>query len=62
LNLGDVIYKWRAMSKLGLRGAAEELGLSASSISRIENGEMIPDGENLMKIFNWLMRPTKDGK
>lgn len=56
LNLGDVLYKWRAMSRLGLRGAGREIGLSAPSISRIENGETVPDGKNLMKIFNWLMK------
>jgi transcriptional regulator with XRE-family HTH domain len=62
LNLGDAIIGWRTKRGLGQRGAAKAMRVSAATVCRIETGEMVPDGENLMKIFNWLMTPTRDEK
>lgn len=54
--LGDVLKKWRVMSQLEQRGAARMIGISASTLCRIENGETTPDAITLMAVFNWLMK------
>ena len=59
LNLGDVLKKWRLMSQLGQRGAAYRIGISASTLCRIENGDTRPDAEAFLKILAWLITPEK---
>lgn len=54
-NLGNVLRKWRLMSERDLRSVAEELGISASSLMRIEYG-YFPDTHTMMKILNWFWR------
>lgn len=39
--------------KLGLRAAAKEIGISAPTLSRIEQGNL-PDIETYVKICDWL--------
>lgn len=50
-NLGRLIAKKRG--DRGLRAAAKEIGVSASTLSRVENG-YLPDLENYQKICAWL--------
>lgn len=41
------------MADLTVREAAHDIGISAATFSRIENGECM-DGRTLAKIFTWL--------
>lgn len=45
------LTKWRDNEKLSQAAAGERLGLSQSTISRIEAGEQWPDPETLAKII-----------
>ncbi len=53
MQLADVLKKWRRMTDLTVRDAAGQIGISVSTLSRIENGELM-DGRTLAKIFTWL--------
>ena len=53
MRVAELITNWRFIKKYSLRDAAEEMGLSSSSLARIEKGK-VPDGETLIKLVNWL--------
>jgi len=53
MKLGEIIRKWRAMSELGVREVAKEIGISHGTLARIERGEDC-DGATLIKIMIWL--------
>ena len=50
-TLGELILKKRG--ETGLRAAAREIGISAATLSRVENGHL-PDLENFRLICRWL--------
>jgi len=50
-NLGTFVAEKRG--KLGIRVTAAKIGLSAATLSRVENGHL-PDLENFQKICRWL--------
>ena len=50
-SLGPMIVKKRGNQ--GIRAAAKEIGISPSTLSRVENGHL-PDLENFRKICTWL--------
>lgn len=54
LRLGEVLRKWRKMCELDLRVVADQMGLGASTLMRIERGGSC-DAETLIKILAWLM-------
>lgn len=54
MKLGDVLRKWRRTSDLNVRDAAKDIGIAASTLCRIENGESM-DGSTLAKILVWLV-------
>lgn len=54
-NLAQLIKQYRWACKIGVRELANDIGVSAATISRIENGEM-PDGNTLRKILIWLLK------
>jgi DNA-binding Xre family transcriptional regulator len=43
----------------GLRDAADEIGVSASTLSRMENSKMA-DLDSLLIVCNWLKLPLSD--
>ena len=55
-NLGVLIKAKRREKKIGLRSAADESGVSASTLSRLERGIFAssPDTETLQNISAWL--------
>jgi len=53
-RLGDVLRKWRAMSMLDLKQVADAIGISVSTLSRLERGKT-PDAGTLRKVWSWLM-------
>lgn len=50
-SLGRLVAKKRG--EQGIRAAAKEVGISPSTLSRVENGHL-PDLENYRKICAWL--------
>jgi transcriptional regulator with XRE-family HTH domain len=50
-SLGQIISEKRG--KQGIRAAAQEIGISPATLSRVENGHL-PDLENFQKICRWL--------
>jgi len=55
VKLGEVLKKWRGWSELTVRDVAKDMGIAASTLCRIENGEMM-DGRTLAAIMQWLFR------
>lgn len=58
MRIGDVLRKWRRASDMGIREAAEIIGVSHGTLSRIERGEAI-DGKTMLKLIVWLMGEDK---
>jgi transcriptional regulator with XRE-family HTH domain len=55
--LGVLLRAWRENSSIGLRDAARRIGISHSTLSRIERGEAT-DGHTLWLVLNWLNTPV----
>lgn len=53
-KLGDLIYKYRKLTKLTQKGLGDEVGLSGSMISRYESGGAVPSHNNLKLIVDAL--------
>ena len=54
-RLGEIIRAKRQEAGLGLRAAADESGISASTLSRLERGiGAKPDAEIMTKLSEWL--------
>ncbi len=53
-ELGDAVRRRREQQGLSLRDVADETGVSASTLSRIENGTGKPDADNIARLAAWL--------
>lgn len=60
--LGDVLRKWRERSGLNVREAADVIGISYSTLSRLENADSAPDARTFMAILNWLVKGSDANK
>ena len=58
-ELGNAIRRRREQKALSLRDLAEETGVSASTLSRIENGTGKPDADNIARLAAWLDMPIE---
>lgn len=58
MRLGEILRAWRIHRELNLRHVAKLMGISASTLSRIENG-LACDGRTLATILTWLMEQPK---
>lgn len=58
-ELGDAVRRRREQQGLSLRDVAEETGVSASTLSRIENGTGKPDADNIARLATWLDMPIE---
>lgn len=58
-ELGDAIRRKRDEMRMGLRAVADATGVSASTISRIENGTCQPSTENIVRLAEWLRMPME---
>ena len=58
-ELGRAIRRRREELKLSLRDVADETGVSASTLSRIENGAGKPDADNIARLTSWLNMPME---
>ena len=59
LELGRAIRRRREEKALSLRDVADETGVSASTLSRIENGTGKPDADNIARLTSWLDVPME---
>jgi transcriptional regulator with XRE-family HTH domain len=58
-ELGRAIRRRREELKLSLRDVADETNVSASTLSRIENGTGKPDADNIARLTSWLDVPLE---
>lgn len=58
-ELGRAVRRERERRKMGLRAVAEATGVSASTLSRIENGTCQPDADNIARLTKWLKMPVE---
>ena len=58
-ELGRAIQRKRQEQGLSLRDVADETGVSASTLSRIENGTGKPDADNIARLTSWLNVPME---
>jgi len=59
VELGRAIRRKREELNLSLRDVADETGVSASTLSRIENGTGKPDADNIARLTAWLDMPVE---
>jgi transcriptional regulator with XRE-family HTH domain len=57
-ELGRAIKRKREEMGLSLRDVADETRVSASTLSRIENGTGKPDSDNIARLSAWLDMPV----
>src|SRR6266480_1169117 len=58
-ELGRAIRRRRDEFGLSLRDVADKTGVSASTLSRIENGTGKPDADNIARLTAWLDMPME---
>jgi len=58
-ELGGAVRRRREQQGLSLRDVADETGVSASTLSRIENGTGKPDADNIARLAGWLDMPIE---
>jgi transcriptional regulator with XRE-family HTH domain len=58
-ELGRAIRRKREEMGLSLRDVADVTGVSASTLSRIENGTGKPDADNIARLTGWLNVPME---
>ena len=58
-ELGDAMRRRREQQGMSLRDVADETGVSASTLSRIENGTGKPDADNIARLAAWLDMPIE---
>ena len=59
VELGRAIRRKREEAGLSLRDVANETNVSASTLSRIENGTGKPDADNIARLTAWLDVPME---
>src|SRR5215213_11662331 len=59
VELGRAIRRKREEMGLSLRDVADETSVSASTLSRIENGTGKPDADNIARLTSWLDVPME---
>ncbi len=58
-ELGRAMQRRRQQQGVSLRDLARETGISASTLSRIENGAGKPDADNIARLARWLEVPLE---
>ena len=58
VELGRAIKRRREELKLSLRDVADVTDVSASTLSRIENGTGRPDADNIARLTQWVDMPV----
>jgi len=50
----EYLLLWQKDGKLSVRKAAKEIGISASTLSRLNNQQIIPDLETFYLCVKWI--------
>jgi len=58
-ELGKHLKQKRLTEHMSLRAVARETDVSASTLSRIENGSGVPDADTLARLARWLNLPLE---
>ena len=58
-HLAKLVSNWRWMERITAREAADQIGLSPSTYSRLERGCPV-DGGILAIVLTWLLKPDID--
>src|SRR5436305_11260889 len=58
-ELGNAVRRRREEQGLSLRDVADKTGVSASTLTRIENGTGKPDADNIARLTSWLDMPME---
>jgi transcriptional regulator with XRE-family HTH domain len=58
-ELGRAVRRRREELGLSLRDVADKTSVSASTLSRIENGTGKPDADNIARLTSWLEVPVE---
>lgn len=53
--IGSLLSTHRFMKKLTVREFSKELGISAATLSRIENGGKM-DSDTMLKLIDWMFK------
>lgn len=61
MRICEVLRQYRWATKQEGRAFAKEIGIGASTLSRIEHGKM-PDAANLALILRWPLGEEEDGE
>ena len=59
VELGEYVKRKREDEKMSLRDVAKHINVSASTLSRIENGIGVPDSATLARLAAWLGIPLE---
>ena len=59
VELGEYVKRKREDEKMSLRDVAKRISVSASTLSRIENGIGVPDSATLARLAAWLGIPLE---
>ena len=54
--LGQIIRRWRINAERDVRDIAAEIGISSSTLTRLEGGQT-PAGDTLAAVIHWLTKP-----
>jgi hypothetical protein len=55
-RLGALLRVYRTLHNRDLRAVAAEIGISHSTLARIEHGQAF-DADTLLKVWQWLLTP-----
>jgi len=59
MRLGKILKKWRLINELDLRTLGKEIGISASTLMRLEMGHE-PSYSSFKKILDWMSEGADD--
>ena len=59
-TFGEIIKQWRLDLRLGLRESAKQIGISATYLSRLENGKENPPQADKLKQIARAYRKSED--
>lgn len=59
MRLGEILRKWRLMMEIEQKVVARDIGISESTLCRIEKGQGC-DANNLGKVLRWLLKDEEE--
>ena len=60
LRVGRVLQVYRTVHEISLRNLGKQMGVSASTLCRIERGDGVADWPTMWKILTWLCAETRE--